>query len=239
MTWILVAVAVLALHNFLVNELLPDALYIPANALTGAVLVGIAAIAGASPADLGLGGASAWIGLRWGLVIAGLVAIGLAFGAALPAMRVLFHDQRVTGRSGANLAYEALLRIPVGTALFEELAFRGVLLALFLGVTPTLPAVALCSGLFGLWHVLPTVNTLRINDIAPGTTAYVRVVTGAVVVTAIGGAVFCVLRLYTGSLLAPVVAHTATNSLAIVAAFAVQHADGLTRRVADRVRSAG
>jgi uncharacterized protein len=224
-TWIALAVAALALHNVFGNEVLSDAVYVPANVLTAAALVGVAVLAGASLDDLGLGRANAGNGLRWGLAIAGIVAIGLAAGIALPATRELFHDERVADLSGADLAYEALLRIPVGTALFEELAFRGVLLALLLRVTSTVPAVAVSSLLFGLWHILPTVSGLRANELAAGTAATVGAVTGAVVLTSIGGALFCALRLHTGSLIAPVLVHTATNSLATVAAFIVQRAE--------------
>jgi membrane protease YdiL (CAAX protease family) len=225
MTWIVLVVAVLALHNVFGNEVVPDAAYVPANLLTGAVLVALALGAGASLGDLGLGRANAAAGLRWGVAIAGVVAVGLAAGVALPATRGLFHDQRVADLSGTDLAYEALLRIPVGTALFEELAFRGVLLALLLRVTSTVPAVAVSSALFGLWHILPTINGLRANEFAAGTTATAGAVAGAVALTGIGGALFCAVRLHTGSLIAPMVVHTATNSLATVAAFIVQRAE--------------
>jgi uncharacterized protein len=224
-TWILLAIALLALHNVVGNEVVPDAAYVPVNLLTGAVLVGMALGAGASFGDLGLGRADAATGLRWGLAIAGLVAIGIAVGVALPLTRGLFQDGRVAGISGADLAYQALVRIPFGTALFEELAFRGVLLALLLRVTSTVPAVAVSSILFGLWHILPTINGLRANELAEGAAATVGLVGGAIFVTVIGGVLFCALRLHTGSLVAPVLAHTATNSFAIVAAFMVQRAD--------------
>jgi uncharacterized protein len=46
-------------------------------------------------------------------------------------------------------------------------------------------------------------------------------VTGAVVVTAIAGVIFCMLRLWTGSLLAPIVTHIATNSFGTLAAYFV------------------
>jgi uncharacterized protein len=225
LVWIALAVAVLAAHNVVGNEVIPDAAYVPANLLTGAVLVAFALLAGASWSDLGLGGASASSGLRWGLAILGVVAVGIAIGALLPMTRGLFHDERVSGISGTEVVYEALLRIPVGTALFEELAFRGVLLALLLRVTSTVPAVAVSSALFGLWHILPTISGLRANELAEGVIATIGAVVGAVIVTTIGGVLFCALRLHTGSLIAPVLAHTSTNSLAIVAAFLVQRTD--------------
>jgi uncharacterized protein len=51
----------------------------------------------------------------------------------------------------------------------------------------------------------------------------VLLVLGAVVVTSAGGMVFCWLRLRSGSLIAPVLAHVATNGLALAVAWFVVH----------------
>jgi membrane protease YdiL (CAAX protease family) len=223
--WTLLAVVVLAVHNVVGNEVLPDAAYVPVNLMTAAVLLGLAGLAGVSLADLGLDRADASSGLRWGAALTLLVGAVIALGVVIPITQGLFEDRRVSGLDGAGLAYQAAVRIPVGTALFEEVAFRGVLLGLLTRVVSTAVAVGVASGLFGLWHVLPTLSALRVNDLAEGTVARSGAVVGAVLVTACGGLLFCALRLHTGSLLAPILAHTATNSCAIVAAFAVQRMD--------------
>jgi membrane protease YdiL (CAAX protease family) len=215
------ATVILALNNVLGREL-PGAAYVPVNLATGALLVAITLLSGASVAGLGLGRADARRGLAVGGAIALAVAVVLAIGVALPAARALFEDERAAGLDGGGLAYDALVRIPFGTAFFEELAFRGVLLALLLRVTSTAWAVATSSALFGLWHILPTLSALDINDVDAGLAARAAAVAGAVVATAIGGAIFCWLRLRTRSLLAPVIVHTATNSFAIVGAYVVQ-----------------
>jgi CAAX protease family protein len=216
------ATAILAVHNMVGNEVLPDASYVPVNLATGALVVALALLAGASPADLGLSRTDAPRGLVVGTVLALLVAVALVIGAALPATRDLFEDERVAGLDGGGLAYQGLVRIPLGTAVFEELAFRGVLIALLMRVASTVTAVATSSALFGLWHILPTLSALRVNDIGGGPAARVAAVSGAVVATGIGGVILCWLRLRTGSLVAPVVVHTATNSFAIASAFVVQ-----------------
>jgi membrane protease YdiL (CAAX protease family) len=59
----------------------------------------------------------------------------------------------------------------------------------------------------------------------------VLLVLGAVLVTACAGLVFCWLRLRSGSLVAPILAHAATNGLALtVAWFTVHHASLLAGR---------
>jgi hypothetical protein len=77
------------------------------------------------------------LGLKGG--IAGSAAAGAAIGAALtlplfvgataPATAARLADRRVADLCGRRLAYQVLVRIPLGTALVEEVAFRGVLLA--------------------------------------------------------------------------------------------------------------
>lgn len=54
-------------------------------------------------------------------------------------------------------------RIPRGTALGEEAMFRGALLGLFLRRHTRPTAVLASSTRFGLWHVLPTLDTLDAN----------------------------------------------------------------------------
>jgi uncharacterized protein len=225
MTWVVGAAVVLAVHNVLGNEVLPGASYVPVNLATGALLAALALLSGASLADLGLSRTDAPRGLVVGAAVALLVAGALVIGMATPATRDLFDDERVAGLDGGGLAYQGLVRIPLGTAVFEELAFRGVLLALLLRVASTVTAVATSSALFGLWHILPTLSALRINDLHAGPAGRAAAVGGAVVVTGIGGAILCWLRLRTGSLVAPVVVHTATNSFAIVGAFVVQRTE--------------
>ena len=69
-----------------------------------------------------------------------------------------FADDRVRAESRREVAYETLARIPIGTALFEEVAFRGVLTGLLLRTMAAGPAYAVSSAVFGLWHVLPTLR---------------------------------------------------------------------------------
>jgi membrane protease YdiL (CAAX protease family) len=220
---IVAAVALLAFRN-VGDALVPSALYVPVNLGVAALLAVIAAAGGLSPTELGLSRRTAATGLATGTLIAVIVAAAIGVAAAIPWTRPLFEDQRVADvAGGGELAYLALVRIPLGTALFEELAFRGVLLALLARYRSTAAAVAGSSLLFGLWHIRPTLGAVGANDLAADAFAVAALTAGAVVVTAAAGALFCGLRLATGSLLAPVVVHGAINSLATVAAYVVLH----------------
>jgi uncharacterized protein len=217
-----VVVAVLTLRNIAGDTLVPPAWYVPTNLAVGALLLAIAVASGVSVDELGLAGSDVARGLWIGAAVVVAAVSVVAVGAALPITRGLFEDQRVADvTNGGQLAYQALVRIPLGTALFEEVAFRGVLLALVARHWSLGVAVAASSALFGLWHIRPTMAALAANDLAVSGVAQTSAVVGAVVVTAVAGVLFCVLRLWSGSLVAPVLVHAAINSSSIVAAYLV------------------
>lgn len=195
--------------------------YVVVNLVVAAVLVAGARRAGLSWGELGLDRRALAAGLRLGGLVAAVVAAGLALAVAVPALHPLLEDERVAGAGWGLVAYRALVRIPLGTALLEEVAFRGVLLAGWRRVAGTWVAVAGSSVVFGLWHVRPTLELLDANNLAAGAAATGFAVAGAVALTAAAGVGFCWLRLRSGSLAAPFVAHAAMNSLALVAAFLV------------------
>jgi membrane protease YdiL (CAAX protease family) len=88
-----------------------------------------------------------------------------AVGAALPATRLAFLDARYHLDAGSALV-TALLVIPIGTVLLEEIAFRGVLHGLVRHHHGTLWATGLSSILFGLWHILPSLRLSGANQAA-------------------------------------------------------------------------
>jgi len=219
-------VTLAAAGNAASNLLVPAALYVPAAVLVAllAVLVAVR-VGGCGARDLGMAAADLGGGLRLGAVATVVVAGLLVVGAALPATRELFADRRVDEHSVAALLYATLVRIPLGTVLLEETLFRGVLLGLGLRRWPRRVAVAWSSALFGLWHVLPSGGLAGYNpvvaDLLDGPAGRLAVTAAAVAATALAGVVLCWLRLRAGSLLAPVMLHVATNSLAYAAAWTV------------------
>jgi len=120
------------------------------------------------------------------------------------------------GLGGRRLAYQVLVRIPVGTALVEEVTFRGVLLAAW-RPWGLLVAVGVSSLAFGLWHIAPTIALVRANRPAAGGGTVVLVTLAAVVVTSSGGLGLAWLQLGTSGLAAPVALHASLNGLAVVA----------------------
>ncbi len=211
------AAAVVLAYGVLIARVVPDALYVPVNLGTACLAVAALRRFHVSWRDLGLARDRMKSGLRLGALTVIPIAIAVAVGLAIPWTREFFRDATILGASTAEAAYTLLLRIPFGTAAAEELIFRGALLGLYLQRHRPWVAVLMSSVVFGLWHVLPTLNSLGTNPGAAATAGSVvlRVAAVAFVVLATGaaGAFFCLLRLRSGSVLAPWLTHTAFNSL--------------------------
>lgn len=186
---------------------------------TGAVL-SAAAAGGLTAADLGLG-RDRWRPGRLGARLAAGTAAGWLLVALLPAARPVLGDKRVTSLAGPALGYQAVIRIPVGTVLWEETAFRGVLQAALRRTMPERAAVMVTAAVFGVWHLRPTLEALRANGLAasPGQAAS-RVAAGSAA-TAAAGLLLSWLRSRSGSLAAPVLLHLVANCGGLLAAWAV------------------
>jgi uncharacterized protein len=213
---------VLAGWNNLVVHRLPGqpTSAVVANVAAAGVLLAVARRAGLTWEELGLDPRRLPAGLGWGAACAALVAAAYAVAVAGPPLRPLLTDARVDGLDGADVATEALVQIPLGTVLWEEVAFRGVLQAAATRVFPLPAATALSCAVFGLWHVRPALSGLAANDLAGGPLATGGAVLGTCLWTAAAGLLFTWLRLRSGSLAAPAMLHLATNSLGVLAAAA-------------------
>ena len=186
------------------------------------VLGVIARISGATLGDLALRPADSGTGLRYGGAASAVVLVALLLAAALPATRSLLHDQRAQIHGG-QLIYEIAVSIVLLIAIPEEFAFRGVLLGSAVSLWGGRQGAVITSALFGVWHIHPTLATMSDNPGVSGLSASMPgrmvVVLCAVVVTFVAGLVFGWLRLRSGSLLASVLAHAATNGLGLAVAW--------------------
>ena len=194
--------------------------YVPVNLVVTAVIVLVARWLGYQWDQLGLDRVSMGPGLRWGAAAFAVVAVGLGVALALPLTRPLLLDERVAGLGIGGLAWLALVRIPLGTVVLEEVAFRGVLLGTWAARRSVREALLGQGLVFGLWHVTPTWIALETNGVVVGSIGGAAAIAGGVVVTAVAGVLFGWLRLRSGSVLAPALAHVATNSVAAAASVA-------------------
>lgn len=217
---LLAAVAVLTVSN-VVTQLLWPAGYVPCNLAAACGLVLLARRCGLTWAELGLGSARLRRGLLLGALAAGGVAVVYLAALGSPVGRAAFVDARAAGPLGAAL-FAALVRVPLGTVVLEEIAFRGVLPALVGG--GWWRATLVSSALFGVWHVLPSLGLSSANAAVGATVgAWGQVAHSALAVgaTFLAGVALCAWRRCSGHLAAPMLVHLATNSLGVLLAWSV------------------
>lgn len=187
-------------------------------------LVGFALRSGRSVEGLGLGRDRVRAGLVWGALAFALVLAVLVVAAVVPATSGFLDDDRAR-ISLPSLLFELGVSILLLTVVPEELAFRGVLLGSGIEAWGRRAGVLASSALFGLWHVAPTLATAGDNaELADATSSgfgRAGVVAGAVALTFVAGSAFSWLRLRSGSVVAPMLAHLATNGLALTVAWVV------------------
>jgi len=218
----LALLGMLVLANVMSNRVLPNWAYLPWNVCVAVAIV-LVAVRLVDRETLGLG---AWRhGAAWGGVLAVLTAGALLLGLTMPVFDEMYRDRRVTGDT-VDWLYHAFVRIPLGTVLLEEIAFRGVLPGVFGVRWGVLRASVAASVCFGVWHVLPALGLNSVNPVASrvfgdGLGGVAAAVVFAVVGTGLTGLWWCWIRYRSGSVLATMIAHVASNSIAYTIAFAV------------------
>ncbi|MBS1849168.1 MAG: CPBP family intramembrane metalloprotease [Actinobacteria bacterium] len=205
-------VAVLTATNIARSSVVPHGAHFFLNvALAAGVVAAAHFMGGLDAAALGVSRRSLGAGLRYGAGAFGLVVVVAAVAAALPAGRHALDvdDAHVTAGS---LALRVGLIIPVGTVIVEELIFRGVLHGLLTRAFSPLRAWMIGAMLFGAWHVYPAWR-------ADGAAAAM----GTFVATTIAGVIFVWLRVRSDHVVAPMLAHLATNTVPLTTAWLLAH----------------
>jgi membrane protease YdiL (CAAX protease family) len=174
-------------------------------------------MAALSMRDLGLS--------RRGVVRSACVGLLVALGVALPAVLFL-NSPPLVGRpityaplsnlSTESLLWRAFVWMPLDTALPEELAFRGVLLAALLRCFAAPGAVVISAIAFTLWHAVIVSRTLGVTNLADEPVLVALGLAGSFVSVLVGGVVFAVVRLATGHLVGSLVAHWAFNAVLLL-----------------------
>ncbi len=217
-------VGLLALTAVLVATVVPAWAYPIVNTAVAAMLVVIALRSGATTEAIGLRlGRRTVLAALMGLAC---VAAVLAIGWVLPPIREVFTASPAASLTTGGLLWAVLIRVPFGTVLLEEIAFRGVLPAL-LGADgkqwkwrPVLGA----SALFGLFHLFPALRQGQCDELAVHSlfcAAGPVFAPAAVMTVAMAlGILLCLVRHIGGGLLAPFAVHAAANSAGYVLAWA-------------------
>lgn len=217
-------VVVLVVTNLLNNRFAKRHYMVVCFVMTGLLLT-IAVIDGIAWRDMGLG-VNTWVqGIIWsGIVFVG-VALFYAIAVSIPITRKGFADKRAVEQGWRTLLYESTIRIPFGTALLEEVAFRGVLLAVVVSGWGWWTGVIVSSVLFGLWHIYPSLDFHENAEVAEklpdNIWGKLVSIMGNVVATGIAGVVFCLVLDFTGSLFPVITLHASLNGIGMAVSWAL------------------
>lgn len=220
---LVVAVALVVATNVARSLWVPGSVHLWFNLALGSAVVAAGVGIGSMTADeLGVGRSSWAAGLRLGGIVFAVIAGGLVVAGLIPALHGVLADDRTTVSTGRMLL-RVLVLIPIGTVLVEELVFRGVLHGLARRLADPVPAAIGVALLFGLWHLLPVWRSSGGEGLADGGAGggKAAAVAATFVATFVAGLGFAWLRERSGSVIAPMAAHVATNSVAFAVAWAV------------------
>jgi membrane protease YdiL (CAAX protease family) len=195
---------------------------LPLGGTVGGGLIGLSTLALGRRAGQGW---TAELGLRreglarsaaWGLMV------GLALGLPglvkllLPDLGPLVVDHGPLRQANlTTLLTILLLKIPLATALCEELVFRGLLQARLRRTMGSGRAVLYSTLVFTAWHLVVNFTTLQDTSLAADPTLAGLASFGQAAAVFVGGLAFGVLRERTGNLAGPIVAHTMADVLLV------------------------
>mgnify|MGYP001811858950 CR=1 FL=1 len=215
------ALGAIAVYNVVQNTAISERAYVPANLAATAGLLALARRSGSTWSELGFDPAGLRPGLRLGAQAGAGAAVAVAAAIASRAARKFLLDDRANGHTSRSAAYRTAIRFPIGTALFEEVAFRGVLEGLWRRSSGPMTGRVVSAVSFGLWHLLPTYRffpEMAVGNDGARRSERLLAALGGAVVTGVAGVGFSWLRGRPDSIAAPWLAHASYNSLAYLAA---------------------
>lgn len=165
--------------------------------------------AGFTLEDLGLAGAQNRAGALWGIALGLVLALPpVAFIALAPFLTgEPVQAGEINDLSGSEMALRLAFSVPVGTALFEEVTFRGVLYACWLRATDLRRTVLGTGIVFALWHIVITFNSVRESEVVEAAPLIALGYLGSLLGLFAGGAAFALLRWRTGGVAGPFFFH--------------------------------
>ena len=164
---------------------------------------------GFSLSDLGLAAAQVRASALWGVVLGLVLALPpVAFIALAPIVTgEPVQAGEINGLSGSEMAIRLAFRVPVGTALFEEAAFRGILYAVWLRGTDLRRTVLGTGVVFALWHTVITFKSVLEAEVVESAPLVALGYLGSLLGLFLGGAAFALLRWRTGGVVGPFFFH--------------------------------
>jgi membrane protease YdiL (CAAX protease family) len=162
---------------------------------------------------------ASWRGVSWqdlglNFHLATLAFAVLVLGSALAiSSLIIWHRKHSLGLKDY---LELTVRVPFGTALAEELIFRGALMGLLAQNYSWTTSLILSSVVFGFWHLLPGSSEVWAHQNlayknVPSWVAKLSSSAITVAITTVGGLLFGWLRIISAGIILPWAAHASIN----------------------------
>ena len=208
--------AVVAASNIALNRALPRGLEVPAGLAAAGVVMLMALASRVTKDEAGFAANTLPAGARLGLSVGAPIGTAIMLGAFSRRLSGFYDLERMASTSLPEALYQFGLRIPVATAVSEEVIFRGGLEAVLRLRRSPNQAALLASMLFGAWHVLPTLDRMEADQslakMHDGSALRKAAgVAATATVTSAAGLGFSLLRRHTGSIIAPIIVHASFN----------------------------
>lgn len=208
--------ALLVAYNNLIFALpgdlaFPDGWFLYPRAVLVPLLVVVWAIRSQrlSLRDLGITTRGLVRGSAMGLALAAAVALPAAFYFTFPigvSHGSIDFDSSAHDSAGAFLLW-ALVQYPLTSAVFEEVLFRGVLLALAWRSFGIAGGALFSAVTFAGWHIAVDYTTMNDSNVADNAAFFAFAQAGALVALFVGGLALAALRRRDVSLAGPIVFH--------------------------------
>lgn len=213
----LIIVAAILIYGVLVVRFVPSRYSWIPNIIAAGITIGAGLWLGLSLDAMGLAPGRLIHGLTLGLLVGMGVYIAVLAASRTRWLKPHFTNTPFARMSRRHLGTEVAMRIPLGTALLEEVLFRGLLLGLFMQFHVTWAALLFMAVSFGLWHLSGEVRKIETQHgvqqlFSRAAGRQWALALGVIVATALAGLVFGLLRLISGSILTPWLAHWAINA---------------------------
>lgn len=222
----IIFICLIAIYSLIITRYIPKRYYSFSNIIIACGTLGYGIVAGLGLNQLGFNLSSMKISLLIGLLLAVPVIISISLIASHPKLRSHFSSTPTKQYNMRAFSYEFFFRIPFGTALSEEVIFRSVLLAMLIANHDQVIAVIMASLLFGLWHIFPTLHTVKSHDpliemMDDNRKRNLVALATTILATSVAGVIFALLTIKTGSFIAAWIVHSAINGFALLGGYIV------------------
>jgi len=158
----------------------------------------------------------------YGLGVSALVMLPAMILAWLfPALTSNIKTPQLQAMARELFWWRLLVHIPVGTAFFEEMLFRGIFYGYVMKNNSQAKTVLVTSIFFGLWHIVPTLRVVSHDLVITSPLLFISLWLLFLLGTFVGGILFGWIRYHTQNIAGCIIAHALINMLSLAGAFLV------------------